>query len=324
MQILLPILIILSAYYLNRFIRTNSILLYVSSLFVSAFSIMLPGSLYTEIINDGTLGTSFLLIVMFTGVLKRGSKIKKQLSTVRREYAILGFILITPHAYLYIYDSIISKLPLDISAIIALLLLVPLFVTSFKIVRSKLPTSTWIKLHRIAYIAYLLIFLHAISVSQQDHIIAYYIIFGTYLFFKLYEKFENYKLIKATTITILIGATSLIFINDAMSYFEKPYDIIKDNQFQDGTYIGYSKGYHRLDTVVQVNIKDNKISYVLIEDCGCTPYTHNDRYNDAAYTIAKQIKDNNRTDIDAISGATETSQAINDAVIDALQHAIIK
>lgn len=261
---------------------------------------------------------------MFTGALKSGSQIKRQLSKVRREYAILGFMFITPHAYLYTYEAIMSQIPLDFMAILAIILMIPLFITSFKVIRSQTATSSWIQLHKLAHIIYLLIFLHAISVSQTNHIVAYYIVFGTYFFLKLYYKLAKHQLFKATTITLALGATSLVFINDAPNYFNEPYDIIEGSEFKDGTYIGYSKGYHNMDTVVRVHIKDSVISYVIIDECGCTPYIRNDTYGDAAYSIANEIKDNNRTDIDAISGATDTSHAINDAVINALKHALVK
>lgn len=324
MQILLPILLVFSAYYLSRFIRTNSIILYLIALIISAISISLPNSMYTNIINSGALGVSFLLIVMLIGALGRGSQIKKKLGKVRREYAILGFIFIVPHAYLNIYESLLSQIPLDFSAILAIILLIPLFATSFKLVRSQMATSRWLKLHKLAYIVYLLIFLHAISVSSVNNIIAYYIIFGTYLFLKLYYRFSRYQLLKATLITVAFGSLSLIYVNDAPAYFEPPYDILEGNEFQDGTYIGYSKGYHKIDTVVRVDIKDNRILYVVVDECGCTPYVKNDKYASAAFVVANEIKDQNRTDVDGISGATETSTAINEAVVDALKHALIE
>ncbi len=324
MQILLPLLLVLSAYYLSKYIRTNSIILYIAALLISAISIMLPTSAYTTLVNNGTVGVSFLLIVMFTGALKRGSQIKKRLSSVRREYAILGFMFIVPHSYLHIYESIIAHIPLDVISLLAVILMVPLFVTSFKIARSKMATSSWIQLHKIAHIIYLLIFLHAIRVSDVSHIIPYYIIFGTYFFLKLYHRFSKYNILKATTITVTLGVISLVFVNDAPKYFIEPMNIIEDNHFQDGTYIGYSKGYQKIDTVVRVSIQDNTISYVIVDECGCTPYVKDDRYVDTAYAIANEIKDQNRTDIDAITGATDTSYAINEAVIDALKHALIK
>jgi DMSO/TMAO reductase YedYZ heme-binding membrane subunit/uncharacterized protein with FMN-binding domain len=317
-------LITLCAYYFSRFIRTNSIIIFIFALLLSAITILVPNSIVTTFIANGTIGVTFLLIVMFTGALKKGSKIKKQLSSVRNEYAILGFIFITPHAYLYIYESIVNQIPLEIMGILIYILLLPLFVTSFKLIRNNIPTSSWLKLHRLSYFAYLLIFLHSIRVTEFRHIIAYSILFGTYSIIKLNNYFEKHSIIKATAITLVVTTGSIFLITDFDSYLNVPYNIMEGNEFEDGTYIGYSKGFHNSDTVVRVQIENNQIKYVFIEDCGCTPNVDQDKYFDVAFDIANEIKDENRTDIDAISGATKTSIAVNNAVIDALEHALVK
>ena len=323
MLLILPILFALCAYYFSKFIRINSLIIYIIALLISAFAVLVPTSPITLLITNGTIGISFLLIVMYTGVLKRGSKIKYQLNTVRSEFAILGFIFISPHVYQTIYESIINQIPLDYFGILIYVLLVPLFITSFKVIRKTMPTSTWLKLHRISYLVYLLIFLHAIQVADLNHIIFYVLIFASYSILKLNQYLTKHSLLKATAITLVITSGSILLLTDFDSYINDPFNIIEGNEFEDGTYIGYSRGFHNIDTVVRVEIENNEIKYVFIEECGCTQNVEQDRYTNVAYAIANTIKTENRTDIDAISGATKTSDAINNAVIDALQHAII-
>ena len=324
MQILLPILIALSAFYLSKFIRTNSTLIYLVAIVLASASIMNTNSTYLSIINTGLLGLSFYIIVMYTGVLEKGSKIKKKLSSVRREYAIIGFIFLTPHAYLNIYNSITNVMPLELLGLLAYLLMIPLFITSFKLIRINIPTSSWLKLHRFSYLVYFLMLLYIIRISEPRIAVLYTIIYGVYSVLKLSTFFEKKALLKATTFTLLISVSSLFFINDVTSYFDDPYDIITSNSFVDGTYIGYAKGYRNLDTVVRVVITENKIEYVIIDKCGCTPIIHSDEYINAAFQTANDIRVYNRTDIDSIAGSTKTSEAINQAVINALKNAIIE
>jgi DMSO/TMAO reductase YedYZ heme-binding membrane subunit len=301
----------------------NSLLLYVIAILIASASLLYDNTIFS-LIATGTLGLSFYIVVMYTGVLKSGSKIKKQISSVRKDYAILGFIFITPHAYLHILDVINKLIPLQYFALLSIILMVPLFITSFKLFRHQMLTSNWIKLHRIAYLIYALIFLHAVSVSGGNRIIVYYLIFGLYSIFALNKRFSSHTYLKATTITILIGSFSLLFVNNIVDYLEKPINIIEGNDFEDGIYIGYAKGYQNLDTIVRVSIRNNHIEYVIIEECGCTPFTDNGYYSNVAYKIATEVRTKGKTDIDSISGATQTSIAINKAVIDALNDALIK
>jgi len=321
MQIILPILLVLCAYYFSKSIRINSILLYVIATLLASASLLYNSEIFS-LITTGNLGLSFLIVVMYTGTLKGGSKIKKQLSSVRKDYAILGFIFITPHAYLHMIDSIQDKIPLQYLALFAFILMIPLFVTSFKFVKTKMQTSNWLRLHQIAYIIYLLLFLHLINVSNGSNVVVYYTIFGLYSFFALNKRFSSYTYVKAATITILVGSTSLIFVNNIVDYLDEPTNSIEGNVFEDGVYIGYAKGYQNIDTIVRVGIEDNQIEYIIIEECGCTFYTNDGYFANIAYQMATEIRIQNRTDIDSIASATQTCNAVKKAVINALDAAL--
>ncbi len=323
MLIILPIVLGLSAFHLSKFIRINATMLYLVAMVIAGFSIVLPTTEWTNIINSGLLGLSFLIVVMYTGAFTRGSQIKRQLGSVRREYAILGFILITPHAYLNIVDTIINYSPLSYFGILTYLFMIPLFITSFKYVKSKIRTSKWIKYHRLSYFLYFTLFIHSINVSPIEDVLTYYIIFGTYSIIKLGGYyFKSYPYLKATTITLVIGVSGMVFITDLPGYFEEPINLMENNNFEDGVYIGTARGYRGLTAEVTVLIKNNNIEYVIVNDCGCTPYADEGYFSDSAYQIASDITILNRTDVDSVTGATKTSEAVNKAVINALEKAI--
>lgn len=323
MVILIALLIVLTAYYSSRQIKTNAILLYTSALIISGASILFYDGTENLIITGG-LGLSFLLIVMYTGILKRGTNIQKQLRDVRREFAIIGFILVSPNVYRIIFESVYTKTPLEIIGLIAYVSLIPLFITSFKLIRSKIPTSLWIKIHRNAYLSYALIFIHLMTISNYQDAILYYFVFTIYSVFKLKTFFKKKPILKATLITVVVGSSSLLLLSAVPHQFEKPVDIIEGQTFNDGTYIGYAKGYHNEDTLVRVIMEDDEIKLIVLEACGCTPLVNDGYYYDIAYEVAQDIRRENNTGVDYIAGATQTSRAVSKAVRDALEHAIIK
>lgn len=83
----------------------------------------------------------------------------------------------------------------------------------------------------------------------------------------------------------------------------------------DGTYTGEGQGMNPLK--VSVTVKDGKISNVEVTEHDETPGF----YEPAVEQIPGAIVDKNSTEVDAVSGATVTSNAIKDAVNNALEQA---
>lgn len=83
--------------------------------------------------------------------------------------------------------------------------------------------------------------------------------------------------------------------------------------YEDGTYTGEAQGYNGPLTV-EVVVTDGKISNVEVTD-----HEETEGLSDPAIEeIPAAIVDNNSTDVDAYSGATATSEAIMEAVENAL------
>ncbi|MEC9484621.1 MAG: ferric reductase-like transmembrane domain-containing protein [Candidatus Izemoplasma sp.] len=149
-----------------------------------------------NVLTLGYTGISFFIIVMYTGVLEKGY-ITKKLRQVRAEYAVLGTLSILPHALIYleyILDDIgilnISLSP--IFGLIAMVIIVPLFITSFHFVRRKMTYVQWKRLHQLSYLFYGLLGLHLILI-QNNRQIYYIVIFLGYLILRLWAMVSKYN-----------------------------------------------------------------------------------------------------------------------------------
>jgi len=122
-------------------------------------------------ITLGFIPFGLFLVVIFTGTLNKGV-IRKRLAMVRAEYAIIATILLLPHAlgYIEIYlDEVFPELATlsQIIGVIAFVLIVPLFVTSFQFIRKKMSYKTWKTLHKAGYVIYGLIWVHLLLLQNE-------------------------------------------------------------------------------------------------------------------------------------------------------------
>jgi len=119
------------------------------------------------LITSGHLSLAIFLLVMFTGVLKKNSKAKKSLSLVRGELAVIGFIFLLPHAFARLALALSGY---NMSGLFAFIIFIPLVITSFMFVRKRMNPKHWKNLHKLAYVAYFLIYMHlAFNVSMNPN-----------------------------------------------------------------------------------------------------------------------------------------------------------
>lgn len=157
------------SFFLYRQIHEYKIILYI---FFGLLAFIVHES--GNIITLGFVPYGLFLVVMFTGALDKGIT-RKRLSMVRAEYAIIGTILLLPHAigYIEIYlDEMFPKVPplYFFIGLLAFVMIIPLFVTSFQNVRRKLKYKQWKRLHQAAYLSYLLIFIHLLLLNNERFI----------------------------------------------------------------------------------------------------------------------------------------------------------
>ena len=93
-MITIPFIVVLTllAVYQGKNIRKHNVKIYIAITIISVIAFALRYKVkITEPLTQGYLGFSFLYIVMFTGALKKKSKLQKKLMAIRREYSIIGF-----------------------------------------------------------------------------------------------------------------------------------------------------------------------------------------------------------------------------------------
>lgn len=192
----LTILLLIGNYFYYKQIHKYKVYLYIFAVILSAVSLTQEANL----INLGYVGISFFLLVMFAGVVDKGD-IKKSLLANRAEYAILGTIFILAHGVHYLISSVEYSYLFDgplyfYIGIIALLIALPLFMTSFMLIRKKMKGKSWKKLHQLSRLFYALIGLHLILL-QNTRMYFYIAIFSLYFVMKLWTVIEQ-KLKKAS------------------------------------------------------------------------------------------------------------------------------
>ena len=192
-SIIFILIIGLTGYYLPSKIKKSKVILYAIFTVLGVLSIVFRDVTITVPINQGFLGFSFFYIVMITGIFNKDSKVFKNLYSVRSIYSIIGFIILTPHAIFYIIDKFTENGLFDIVGLLAYLVMIPLFVTSFQNIDKPEVKLRWKKIQRFAYVAYLLIFAHLIIVSSVPNSIMYLVLFVPYILYKPYHFFKHEK-----------------------------------------------------------------------------------------------------------------------------------
>ena len=149
--------------------------------FIIATIVSIYGAFFSEynLINQPYLGLGFLVVMMYVGALDLTKWYAKKIKAVRGKLAIIGFILIAAHVWYHFslqfhFGRMMGSL--------SFLIMVPLFITSFKTIKSRIKKSKWNKLHKLAYFAYFFIFVHAfLQATEVAHQVIVVAIFGTYL-----------------------------------------------------------------------------------------------------------------------------------------------
>jgi DMSO/TMAO reductase YedYZ heme-binding membrane subunit len=161
--LLTPIIYILVFYFgkqfkKNAYLIELTVLIFISLITLISLDIFGFRLLFVEnFLNSGHLSVGFFLLVMLAGILPKKSTPYKTLLLVRGELAIMGFIFLLPHA--------LNKLSLALSlynftGLIAFILFIPLVYTSFMPIRKKMNPKNWKTLHKLSYVAYIMLYIH--------------------------------------------------------------------------------------------------------------------------------------------------------------------
>ena len=151
----------------------------------------------------GAFAGALFVIIMATGVFPNGSKPIRLLMPIRAHLSILASILTLGHniAYGRTYFTALFFAPTRLStptllaavcSLIMILIMLPLFITSFKFVRKHMKARTWKRLQRLAYVFYGLLYCHIMLLTIPNAIqgrsgymvtvFVYSLVFISYLF----------------------------------------------------------------------------------------------------------------------------------------------
>lgn len=158
--------------------------------------------------TSGTVGTAFFIIVMFTGALNNKYKVTKKLLGIRMELSIIASFMVLFHVAYYFLDfSVIGKV-LYFSGLIAFIIMLPLFITSFIKIRKKMNNKMWKRLQKWAYLFYALIYVHMCFANigkftiDIDKISLYTVIFTLYTYLKVRKSIKSKMTTSARNISI--------------------------------------------------------------------------------------------------------------------------
>ncbi|RRD95461.1 FMN-binding protein [Clostridiales bacterium COT073_COT-073] len=173
------------SYYGNKVIRKYANLFYMIATTISViliigtaagFSNSLPAWLRNSVWSVfawGSFATALFVLVMFAGAVPKGSVIQKTIIPIRKELSIIASILTLGHNFSagQVYFIWLFTKPERLQgpllwatfcSIALILLMLPLFVTSFTFVRKKMKPKSWKNLQRLSYPFYGLIYIHVL------------------------------------------------------------------------------------------------------------------------------------------------------------------
>ena len=303
-----------------------------------------PDSLLWKLLSNCAFATALFAVVMYMAVLPRGGRAVKRLLPIRAELSILACILTLGHnlAYGKTYFVMLLTRPerlegellwAAICSLVLIALMLPLMVTSFPKVRKKMKAKAWKRLQRLAYGFYGLTYIHvmllAVSFLKNGkgeyifNLLVYSAVFLPYGILRIRKAMMKKYPAAARRLTMplaIVSAAMVILMCQPVLQEAPTPEIIPEPTepvtYIDGTYFGAGEGYIGT-TQVAVTVTDGCISTVIVIS------SDDDKaYVEDAKDLIPQVIDNQRTDLDAVSGATYTSDAILSAIRDALQGAI--
>ncbi len=188
------VVLTLSAFFFDKFIRRQALWLYLGSALLSIVAFVFKDINITKPVMNGFLGFSLFYLVMIAGSLPKKRALRRKLYSVRREFSIIGFIMITPHALKYLIETIQGQITIPYFGIIAFVLMIPLFITSFPKVRKKMSFKAWKLIQTPAYLIYALIFVHLVlNYTEKINLILFIVLFAFYLITKVVFEISEYR-----------------------------------------------------------------------------------------------------------------------------------
>jgi DMSO/TMAO reductase YedYZ heme-binding membrane subunit len=182
--LMLSIAIVMLLYKYEKTFKKFEVHLYLIAFVYSILSVFFFDNRFLYLIDTGSLGLAFLLTVMFAGTMSGKFALTKLLRRNRKMLSILGFILIVPHGFINLF---VQK-QIGLFGIGAVVIMIPLFITSFRVIKREIKAHDWKMLHKLSYFAYLAIYIHIIIMGDWINKITYSVLFALYINNKLIKE----------------------------------------------------------------------------------------------------------------------------------------
>ena len=247
----------------------------------------------------------------------------------------------------------LMELHAAIVSCLMILLLIPLTITSFQAVRRKMQAKTWKRLQNWSYLFYLLLYLHIFFIYQGALIrgkgeyfftlMLYSFIFGFYGFLRIrqYRVQKETREKKAVPLLRIGGILPIVCLFLSVFYSAGKYraaleanvekirmqETVAESKrsaeansasgaYKDGEYFGKASAYNG-NVEVKVTISGGKMTAIDI----VKTKDDEDYFFDAQKKVIPEILEKQSTDVDAVAGATTSSEGIAHAVEKALEQA---
>lgn len=349
--------------FLHNQIKNKAVIFYCASICISLLGVILVwgnfrlpqfvNNIVLPVIARGGLAGAFFIIVMMTGAIPNKTKLIKFLMPIRGELSIIACILTFGHNIAYgrhYYIALLSpdtELPLmqklaTICSLLMVLIMIPLFITSFKCIRKKMKGKTWKRLQGLAYIFYALLGIHIMLLCVPNALVGrkgygltvviYGTVFVAYAICRIMKalKIKNIKklimcdaiCICAVLLCVLVAFFKIknVYQSRNVNAENKQESSIETNldfyeileNLPDGKYTGKAMG-NSAYIKVEVEVKNHIIENVKVVD-----QMEDEPYWSYAIEVIEDIVNNNSIDVDAISSATYSSEGIMEAVKNAI------
>jgi DMSO/TMAO reductase YedYZ heme-binding membrane subunit/uncharacterized protein with FMN-binding domain len=372
--VLALLLVLLMGEYIKKYANifyVSSVLISLAVIIITWLNVSLPYFLSSRILPvfaRGGLAGALFVIVMVTGALPNGSKAIKLLMPIRGQLSIIACILTLGHniaygkTYFVLMFTNASNMPLyqvlaACCSIVMLIIMLPLFVTSFTSVRRKMNAKKWKQLQRFAYLFYGLLYCHVMLLNysravrgiriSQISVVVYTFVFGGYALCRVlkakairHKKQDNLARRQGTAIIgwlfaiivlicgmnvheFVVNAEAQTVSSDAMEEEiteTSETATLTDIESETNTEETYSDGIY---TGKAMGMNAMITVSVTVENGEITDVVIESSREDEPYlsdslTVIGDILNTQSTEVDVVSGATYTSGGIIDAVKAAL------
>jgi len=352
-------------------LKKNPIIFYVISAILSLATVVtqllgtVPGGFTGKYIypmfTKAGLATAFFVLVMYAATFKTGSEPIKLLMPIRAQLSIIASILALGHVFSFSALLSPENTLFYILSVIMFIIMIPLFITSFNMIRKKMNARSWKKIQRFAYIFYLFIYFHILllyvkgalrgDLKSALNIFVYSVVFLWYFIcrpLKAYstknnefdlDRFRYISLISVIFISLGIYGYLTSTADKKASDISKVINEEKNNievsgdkaanaetsadssislGVKDGTYSATCFGYAG-DITVEIKVENGNVT-----DISLINYEDEADYKHYSEEITAKLIQDPLADVDTISGATFSTQAVIDAYNEALKQAGLK